>query len=76
MAALITKAGEMNTKKIIESLIERGYSIKLISSETGISYFKLYRHIKNDGQLSHDDAARLAHFNSIGTERLSYGQHN
>lgn len=58
------------------TLIKRGYSIKLISSETGISYFKLYRHIKGDGQLSEDESARLAHFNSISMERLNYGQYN
>lgn len=46
----------------VAALLKRGYSIKLISSETGIGYFKLYRHIKGDGQLSEDDAARLAHF--------------
>lgn len=60
----------------VAALLKRGYSIKLISSETGISYFKLYRHIKGDGQLSEDDAARLAHFNSISMERLNYGQYN
>ena len=58
------------------SLLKRGYSIKLISSETGISYFKLYRHIKGDGQLSEDESARLAHFNSISMERLNHGQYN
>lgn len=70
------KPADSQIDSAVAALLKRGYSIKLIASETGISYFKLYRHIKGDGQLSQDDAARLAHFNSISMERLNYGQHN
>jgi len=52
----------MNTKNIIAKLIKSGYPLRLIASQTGVSYMKLYRFYSEEKKLSEPEQAKIKAF--------------
>lgn len=52
----------MTTREMLKFMKENGYSLQLMSSQSGVGYFKVYRHATRDSTLSSDDKAALWRF--------------
>lgn len=52
----------MKTKQMINLLTEAGYSLRLLSSQSNVSYMKLFRYVRAGGALSPDEKAKLWRF--------------
>lgn len=52
----------MKTKQMIALLTDAGYSLKLLSTQSKVSYMKLFRYVRRDGSLTPDEKAKLWRF--------------
>lgn len=52
----------MKTKQMIALLTDAGYSLKLLSTQSKVSYMKLFRYVRRDGKLTPDEKAKLWRF--------------
>lgn len=52
----------MKTKEMIALLLDAGYSMRLLATQSRVSYMKLFRYVKRDGGLSPDEKAKLWRF--------------
>ena len=52
----------MKTKQMIALLTDAGYSLKLISTQSKVSYMKLFRYVRRDGALTPDEKAKIWRF--------------
>lgn len=52
----------MKTKEMINLLIDAGYSMRLLATQSRISYMKLFRYVKREGALSPDEKAKVWRF--------------
>jgi len=52
----------MTTKEMLQFMKEQGYPLTLMATQSGVSYFGLYRHLNKGGVLSSDEKAAVWRF--------------
>lgn len=52
----------MKTQTMINLLLDAGYSMRLVATQSRVSYMKLFRYVKREGKLTPDEKAKLWRF--------------
>lgn len=52
----------MTTKEMLQFMKDQGYPLTLLATQSGVSYYKLYRHQQGGGALTDDEKAAVWRF--------------
>lgn len=52
----------MKTKEMLRKLTGAGYPTKLVASQSGVSYMKLFRYCRGEAKMTPDEKSRIWRF--------------
>lgn len=52
----------MTTKEMLQFMKDQGYPLTLLATQSGVGYYKLYRHQQSGGALTEDEKAAVWRF--------------